>query len=152
MSVRLVASTVIAADPEVVWAALTDWSNQGDWIPLTTVEVLSDHQRGLGVRAAAFSGVSLGRIPLGLLDRFVVTGWRQPDSLEVLHLGPVFTGEGEFRLTTEPGGTRITGTEVFRLPGGPLSEAAARLLLPLLRWGLGRSLRTLGDRIEQASR
>ena len=39
----------------------------------------------------------------GLLDRFIVTGWSPPADdtaeLEILHLGPYFTGEGVFRLT-----------------------------------------------------
>ena len=48
---------------------------------------------GIGVRADALSGFWLGRVPIGLLDRFVVTDWTPPGDdpgrLEVLHLGPV---------------------------------------------------------------
>ena len=44
-------------------------------------------------------------LPVGLLDRFVVTGWSPPAGgeaeLEVLHLGPYFTGEGVFHLTLQ---------------------------------------------------
>ncbi len=67
--------------------------------------VVTDHDEGLGVRAEALSGFWLGGLPVGLLDRFVVTGWTPPDDgsaeLEVLHLGPYFTGEGVFALRSD---------------------------------------------------
>ena len=102
---------------------------------------------GLGVRCDALSGFWLGRVPVGLLDRFVVTGWTPPGAqageLEVLHLGPYFTGPGVFRLAAAPGGTTIHCTEVFDLPGAPVTEAVARLALPVMRVGFAASLRRL---------
>jgi hypothetical protein len=131
-----------------VWEVLIDWTGQSRWIPLTTVRVTSDREVGLGVRAEALSGVRLGRIPFGLLDRFIVTGWSAPTGktaeLELLHLGPYFTGEGVFRLTGHDGTTTVSCIEVFDLPGGRLVEWAARLALPALRAGFASSLRTLG--------
>ena len=38
----------------------------------------TERVEGIGVRAVALSGFWLGRIPVGLLDRFVVTGWTPP--------------------------------------------------------------------------
>ena len=100
MSVRLEVSTEIAAPIDLVWTVLADWEGQSRWIPLTTVRVLTPHREGLGVRAAALSGFWLGSLPIGLLDRFIVTGWSPPNGhhaeLEILHLGPYFTGEGVF--------------------------------------------------------
>ena len=94
-------------------------------------------------------------MPVGLLDRFVVTGWVPPAAesggiaeLEVLHLGPYFTGPGVFRL--EPaggGGTTIRCTELFDLPGGPVTETLARLALPIMRLGFRQSLRQAGRRL-----
>ena len=78
MSIRLEASAEIDAPVAAVWDVLVDWTGQSRWIPLTTVRVTSDRDAGLGVRAEALSGVWLGRIPLGLLDRFIVTGWSRP--------------------------------------------------------------------------
>ena len=102
MSIRLEASTEIDAPVATVWDVLVDWTGQSRWIPLTTVRVTSDRDTGLGVRAEALSGVWLGQIPLGLLDRFIVTGWSPPIAdtaeVEILHIGPYFTGEGAFRL------------------------------------------------------
>jgi hypothetical protein len=148
MTLRLQVQVAARADPTTVWQTMTDWAGQSRWIPLTTVRVVSDHTSGLGVRAAALSGVWVGHLPIGLLDRFVVTGWRPPaDSgfgeLEVLHLGPYFTGEGAFRVERMGELTRITATEVFTLPGGRITESLVRLLLPVMRRGFEASLRSL---------
>lgn len=158
MSVRLQTSTDVAAPAGAVWSRLTDWAGQSDWIPITTVTVATPHREGLGVRVSALSGVQLGAVPLGLLDRFVVTGWTAPEGdrvgeLEVLHLGPYFTGPGVFRVEpVGPAACRVRCTEVFELPGGRPVEAVASLLLPVMRWGLRGSLRTLGRLVEAESR
>jgi Polyketide cyclase / dehydrase and lipid transport len=147
VSVRLEVSTEIDAPVAEVWVVLIDWTGQSRWIPLTTVRVTTDRSVGVGVRAESLSGVWLGRLPLGLLDRFVVTGWSPPApdaaELEILHLGPYFTGEGVFRLSGHDGKTTVSCIEVFSLPGGQATEWLARLALPLLRAGLARSLRAL---------
>ncbi|CAA9371563.1 MAG: hypothetical protein AVDCRST_MAG75-115 [uncultured Propionibacteriaceae bacterium] len=153
MSLRLETETHVGASAEAVWSRLADWAGQSDWIPMTTVTVLTDRREGLGVRASALSGIQLGRLPLGLLDRFVVTGWTPPGDgageLEVLHLGPYFTGPGVFRVEpTGPRSSSVSCTEVFDLPGGRPVEAAASLMLPIMRAGLRRSLRSLGRLVE----
>jgi hypothetical protein len=147
VSIRLEVSADASAPVTAVWDVLVDWAGQSRWIPLTTVRVTTDRQGGLGVRAEALSGIWLGRIPFGLLDRFIVTGWSPAVSdtaeLEILHLGPYFTGEGVFRLTGHDGRTTVGCTEVFSVPGGRLTEWLARLTMPALRAGFARSLRTL---------
>ena len=83
-------------------------------------------------------------MPLGLLDRFVVTDWSppgtEPGRLEVLHLGPYFTGPGAFTVVPVGDGSRVDCVEVFDLPGGRLTETPARLLLPLMTRGFAVSL------------
>jgi hypothetical protein len=148
MALRLQVSVQADADPATVWAELTDWAGQARWIPLTTVQTVGERDSGLGVRAAALSGFWVGPVPVGLLDRFVVTGWTPPvagrfGELEVLHLGPYFTGEGAFRVEPIENGTRITATEMFSLPGGRPVEAPVRLALPIMRRGFEASLRAL---------
>ena len=147
MSVRLDVSAEVDASVPAVWDVLIDWAGQSRWIPLTTVRVINDHDAGVGVRAEALSGIRLGQIPLGLLDRFIVTGWSPPagDSaeLEILHLGPYFTGEGVFRLVGQDGRTKVLCTEVFSIRGGRPIEWLAGLATPVLRAGFGRSLRAL---------
>jgi hypothetical protein len=152
VSIRLGVSTEIDAPLTAVWDVLIDWTGQSRWIPLTTVRVITDRHVGLGVRAEVLSGVWLGRIPLGLLDRFIVTGWSPPVAdtavLEILHLGPYFTGEGAFRLQGHDGKTTVSCIEVFSVPGGRPVEWLARLAMPALRIGLARSLRALGAIVE----
>ena len=152
MSIRLEVSAEIDASVAAVWDVLIDWTGQSRWIPLTTVRVITDRQVGLGVRAEVLSGVWLGRIPLGLLDRFIVTGWSPPVAdtavLEILHLGPYFTGEGAFRLLRHNGRTTVSCTEVFSILGGRPVEWLVRLAVPALRVGLARSLRALSAVVE----
>ncbi len=147
MSTRLEVAGEARAGLDRVWDELVDWHGQARWIPLTTLRVLSPHRTGLGVRVAALSGFWLGRLPLGLLDRFVVTGWSPPADgeaeLEVLHLGPYFTGEGVFHLSGDAEHTRVRAVEVFTVPGGPLPNRLARLALPVMRLGFAASLRQL---------
>ena len=148
MSIRLEVSAEIDAPIAAVWDVLIDWTGQSRWIPLTTVRVIGDRNVGVGVRAEALSGVWLGRMPLGLLDRFIVTGWSSPVAataeVEILHLGPYFTGEGLFRLAGDRGKTIVSCIEVFSMPGGRPVEWIVRLALPALRAGLASSLRALG--------
>jgi polyketide cyclase/dehydrase/lipid transport protein len=145
VSVRLDVSAEVDATVEVAWQVLIDWAGQSSWIPLTTVKVVNDRAVGLGARLEALSGARVGRIPVGLLDRFIVTGWSPPADgmaeLEIFHLGPYFTGEGVFRLTGQDGKTKITCVEAFSLPGGRAVEWLAGLLLPIMRAGFAHSLR-----------
>jgi len=65
--------------------------------------------------------------------------------LEILHLGPYFTGEGVFTLRGHAGGTTVDCTELFTVPGWRLGEGLATLALPILRVGFARSLQALAD-------
>jgi hypothetical protein len=154
VSVRLEVSAEIDARLGAVWEVLIDWRGQSRWIPLTTVRVTDEREDGPGVRGEALSGVWLGRIPLGLLDRFIVTGWCPPTDnaaeLEIQHLGPYFTGEGVFRLTGHDGKTSVRCVEVFSLPGPRVTELLARVALPVLRAGFAHSLRALKAIAEEA--
>ena len=157
MSVRLEVSRDLRATPARVWDELTDWRGQDRWIPLTHVRVTSGPGTGLGARVSALSGFRLGPVPVGLLDRFVVTGWTPPGprpgdapgELAVLHLGPYFTGEGSFKVHPVEGGARLVCTEVFSVPGGSVLEPLFRLALPLMRRGFAASLDTFAGLVER---
>ncbi len=157
MSVDLRVARTIAAPPAAVWPVLVDWAGQARWIPFTTVRVVSDQREGLGVRCEALSGFWLGRLPVGLLDRFTVTAWQPPTDaghgiLEVLHTGPYFRGPGTFELVPAVGGgTEVRCTEIFDVVGGAVPTRLAGLLLPVMRTGFATSLTSLG-RVSLAAR
>jgi hypothetical protein len=150
VSVDLRVSHTVPAPPDAVWPVLVDWAGQARWIPFTTVRVVSEHDRGLGVRCEALSGFWWGRLPVGLLDRFTVTAWQAPSAdgggvLEVLHTGPYFRGPGTFALDpTTDGGTTVSCTEIFDVVGGAVPTRLASILLPAMRAGFATSLRKLG--------
>ncbi len=153
MALRIEASVLVPASRAAVWAELVDWEGQGRWIPSTTVTVSTPHRTGLGVRVRAFSGVQVGPLPLGLVDTFITTGWSEEHEVEVLHLGPVFTGVGVFRVTDavvdgRPG-TRFTVVEDAVLPVAAL-ERVARPFTRLLDVGLELSLRRFARLVPSA--
>jgi hypothetical protein len=158
VSVDLRVAATIPAPPTRVWEVIVDWAGQGRWIPFTTVRVVSPHEVGSGVRCEALSGFWLGRLPVGLLDRFTVTTWQPPDAttlgvLEVLHTGPYFHGPGTFELRSVSGGsgTEVRCIEIFDVVGGAVPTRLAALLVPGMRVGFARSLRALG-RVSRAGR
>jgi hypothetical protein len=151
VSVDLRVTQAITAPAPDVWRVLVDWTGQRRWIPFTTVRVVGDHDTGLGVRCEALSGVWLGRIPVGLLDRFTVTAWRVPTeteagTLEVLHTGPYFRGPGVFevRPTRSVGRCEVSCTEIFDVVGGSIPTRVAGLVRPVMRMMFRESLRGLG--------
>lgn len=155
MSLELRVNHTIPTPPEAVWEVLVDWVGQRRWIPLTSVRIIGDQTSGIGVRCEALSGWWLGRLPIGLLDRFIVTVWQppkgtEPGQLEVLHLGPYFTGPGVFELRPTAQGTEVRCTEIVDVVGGPVLTNLAGLLVPVMRAGFGGSLRTLGRLCGQA--
>ncbi len=147
---RLEVERETAAPRAVVWAVLTDWERQSEWmLDAKSVEVLTPHREGLGVTI---------RCPTNLLgvtveDVMRVTGWREQEELEVIHLGRVITGTGAFVLTDAPGGgTRIHWWEQVDPPFGAVGErVATSLVLPVLRRVFGRSLDRLARLAEAAT-
>ena len=152
MSVRLEVSRSIPAGIQRVWDVVVDWRGQYRWVPMTQVRATTAAEAGLGVRVEALSGWWLGGLPVGLLDRFIVTGWSPPANgraeLEILHLGPYFTGEGVFTLTGGDTSTTMTCVELINAPVGSILDPALRLALPVMRAGFGYSLRKLSNVVE----
>lgn len=150
MSVELRVTHATAVPAAEVWQTLVDWAGQGRWIPMTTVRVLGDRASGIGVRCEALSGFWLGRLPIGLLDRFTVTAWRPPTDeqvgiLEVLHTGPWFRGPGSFEVSVSDDGrgSAIACSEIFDVVGGALPTRVAGWFLPVMRLMFATSLRRL---------
>jgi uncharacterized protein YndB with AHSA1/START domain len=130
------ASVLVPAPAEQVWAALTDWAAQGEWMPLTTVQVVSG-DAGLGSVLSARTG--LGR--LGVVDDMEVDVWEPPHRCEVAHRGRVIRGRGIFVVDpVGPGSSRVTWTE--ELEGVP-----ARVTAPAARAVLALALRRFARRL-----
>lgn len=148
--VRLEVDVPIDAPRAVVWAVLTDWERQADWmVDAVAVHVLTPHREGEGVTV---------RVPTRLLgltvqDVMRVTGWVEQQRLEVVHLGRVITGSGAFVLADDPrGGTHVTWEECIDPPLGALGEwVATRVLLPVLRRVFRRSLHRLAVLAERSA-
>lgn len=147
--VRLQREIDVAAPAEVVWDFITDWPRQGEWVPMTRVEVV-DRAAGLGGRIRAWTGLG----PLGFWDPMTITGWeRLPGGggrCEVLHRGRLVRGEGEFTVEYRGDRTsRFTWAEVLVLPAGPIGAAGWRTVRPVAERVIDQALRTMRDTVER---
>lgn len=106
-------SVVIAAPAAVTWQVVTDWARQGEWMPMTRVQ-LDNVSSGVGAALSARSGVGI----MSFLDPMVVDVWEPPYRCEVVHLGRVVTGRGVFIIEDLPDGTsRFTWREELHSTG-----------------------------------
>jgi len=131
----------VDASPEQVWAALTDWERQGDWMLLTDVCTVGGPAQRLHGRLAARTGVPLpGGRRLGVLDTMIITKWEPPRLVEVQHTGRIVRGPGTFEVLPRGEHSTVVCTEVWYLPFGYLGAVGWFLSRPLVVWGLRRSL------------
>lgn len=165
MRIRFEREVDIAAPAAVVWDHVVDWPRQGDWIPQTHVENV-DSADGLGGRFRAWSGI--GRVSpgatraislrgVGFWDPMTITAWeRTPDGggrCEVLHLGTVVKGEGEFTVVARgEHASRFIWAELVVLPLGRLGALGWPLVRPLVALLIDRGLRTMRDQVEASAR
>jgi hypothetical protein len=73
MSSLVRAEVDINAPAAAVWAYVTDWPRQAEWIPLTRVEAV-DGARSVGGRLRAWTGVG----PVGFWDTMTISVWEEP--------------------------------------------------------------------------
>lgn len=132
----LAVSVDVDAPAERVWAALTDWDRQGEWMLGTTVRATVGQGRRVGDEMAAMTGI--GRI--GFLDRMRITRWEPPHVCEVLHTGRLVRGPGAFTVRERGAGSTVVWSEQLDLPLGRLGRLGWPLVRPIARWGLQLSL------------
>jgi uncharacterized protein YndB with AHSA1/START domain len=133
---HLVLDVVVDAPPERVFAALTDWSTQGEWMLGTRVWSQGPAQ-GVGGQISAFTGA--GRV--GFLDTMEIVEWEPPRLVRVRHTGHVVRGDGVFEVLALPGGrSRFVWREELDLPLGALGRAGYALVRPAFGAGVRRSL------------
>ena len=124
--------TVIAASVDVdlsataAWAAVTDWTGQGSWMPLTRVDVVGDTAAGVGTRLRASTGIGRAAV----VDDMEVDRWEPPYRCDVRHDGRVIRGRGVFLV--EPLGdnrSRVTWEEHLDGAAARLGAVAGRRML-----------------------
>jgi uncharacterized protein YndB with AHSA1/START domain len=136
----------VDAPPQRVWAALTDWVHQGEWMLATDVRTVDGDAQDLGGRIAARTGVPLpGGRHVGVLDTMVITRWDPPRRVDVRHLGRVVRGDGVFEVRPRGEGSTFVWTEVLDLPLGALGRAGWPLVRPAMAAGVRLSLRRFAD-------
>ena len=137
----LVERVDVDAPPEQVWAALTDWERQGDWMLLTTVRTVDGPAQRLHGRLAARTGVPLpGGRRLGVLDTMVITRWDPPRRVEVQHTGRLIRGPGTFEVLPRGEHSTVVVSETWYPPYGYLGLAGFLLARPFVVRGLRTSL------------
>jgi uncharacterized protein YndB with AHSA1/START domain len=124
----------VAAPVTEVWATLTDWPRQGEWMLGTRVAVVRGDGRSVGSRLFGFTGV----FDVGFLDELEIVEWAPPHRCRALHRGRLLRGSAEFEISPARVGSVVRWTERLEPPVG--------LVAPLLAWGMRRSLRRLAAR------
>lgn len=127
----------VAAPADFVWAAITDWPRQGEWMFATTVEQTSSGPNQVGTTISAFTGFG----KLGFLDTMTVTKWEPPFVCDVVHTGRVVRGTGRFevRPVTETS-CEFIWSEDLNLPLGGIGQFGFMFVQPFFLAGIRQSL------------
>lgn len=144
----------VDAPAAAVWAYVTDWERQGEWMLGTKVRVTSGDGRGVGTTLHAVTGVG----PVGVPDTMEVTEFVEPTETTpgraaVRHTGRIIRGDGFFEVVPlGPHRCRFTFTELIDLPLGALGRLGWPLARPVLKAGFVASLRRMAQRCAAAYR
>ncbi|MET1075567.1 MAG: SRPBCC family protein [Umezawaea sp.] len=127
----------VAAPADRTWAAMTDWTRQGEWMLGTDVRLTAGDGAGVGSELAAFTGA--GRV--GFTDTMRITTWDPPRRCVVLHTGAVVKGTGEFVVEAVNDTTSVfIWIERLDLPLGIVGRLGWPIVRPAFAWGVRRSL------------
>jgi len=148
--VELTIPVDVNAPAEAVWAMVTDWAGQGEWMLGTRVSVTSPGDgRELGATLSAFSGVG----PVGFTDTMEIVEWLPPRRCTVRHTGNVVKGDGVFEVVElGPERARFLWTELLDLPLGALGRLGWPIARPAFRLGVERSLHKMARLCEERYR
>jgi uncharacterized protein YndB with AHSA1/START domain len=94
----------VAAPPDTIFRAMTDWERQSEWVFGTRVSVVAGDGKSVGSEIDA--------VTFGVSDRMRITRWDPPHAVEVVHLGKVVKGTGVFAVR----GSRFVWTERLDVP------------------------------------
>jgi hypothetical protein len=137
---EIVLTVEVAAPADEVWAAVTDWPGQREWMLGTSVRATAQDGRGVGGRMEAFTGV--GRV--GFLDPMTITRWDPPYRCEVEHHGRLVRGSAVFEVVrVDADNSRFVWAEWLTPPLGLLGAVGFALVRPLAAAGIRASLHRL---------
>lgn len=142
---EVTATVIVNAPANRVFAALTAWERQGEWIPFTTVRLVEgDGGEGSLIEAVTSVGPAVVR------DEMRVARLDPPYEVRVVHCGGPLRGPGSVRCTPLAGGrTQVVWHEWFHLPGGTAGRVAWPVLWPGSKFGLTQALKKFARLVEQ---
>ncbi|MCW2622939.1 MAG: polyketide cyclase [Frankiales bacterium] len=147
MPVSLELTVPVHAPGPAVFAAVTDWEAQGEWMLGTRVAATSQGGVGIGAELSAFTGV--GR--WGVVDTMIVTRWEPPHRCDVRHTGRVVRGTGTFEVRRQGPDTSVfVWREDLDLPFGVLGRLGWLVVRPAFAAGVRLSLRRFARAVEAA--
>ena len=136
---------LIEAPVDRVFAAFTQWSEQGRWMLGTRVEVRTGDGSSVGSELAAWSGAWRA----GFWDTMVITRWEPPYRVDVQHTGSVVRGTGTMEVLALPGArSRFVWAEDLDLPLGSAGRIGWPVARPAFLLGVRRSLEAFGRLVE----
>ena len=144
---EVTATVIVNAPADRVFAALTAWERQGEWIPFTTVKVTKG-DGGVGSIVEAVTTIG----PAVLTDVMRVERLDRPYQVKVMHTGKILRGHGVMRCTSMgPDRTQVVWHEWFQRPGGVAGRLAWPLLWPGSKAGLTGALKRFARLVEDGT-
>ena len=143
--VHLSLDVIVNAPVEAVFAAFTQWADQGEWMLGTRVEIRAGDGRSADSQMAAWTGLG----PVGFWDTMTITRWEPPYRVDVLHTGALVRGPGTMEVLALPEGrSRFVWSEDLDLPLGLLGRIGWPIVRPAFVAGVRRSLRSFARLVE----
>lgn len=144
---EVTATVIVNAPADQVFAALTAWERQSEWIPFTQVRVVHG-DGGEGSLVEAITAVG----PAVLRDEMRVVRVDPPYEVRVVHCGRLLRGPGVLRCTPmDRARTQVVWHEWFHLPGGAAGRMAWPMLWPGSKASLTWALRKFARLVEQGA-
>jgi uncharacterized protein YndB with AHSA1/START domain len=114
----------IKASPQETMALLSDASRWPDWYPgMREIEIAAPFPQEGG--KVAFKVKSAG-MPMTITETVLEY---EPGKLQLLQIEGMMSGRARWELTPEGGGTRLTTTFDYALPGGVFGKVADALIV-----------------------
>jgi uncharacterized protein YndB with AHSA1/START domain len=120
-AVYVAAAGHVPAPPERVFALVTDWRRQREWMFMTDAREVGEG------RVEAYTGLR----PFGFLDTMTISRWEPPGLVCMEHTGRLVRGTGVIRVKPEGDGSRVIWAEALDLPFGVLGRAMWPLVRPV---------------------